>query len=57
MAYTEAAKERRRCTGTRKDGEPCRAWAVWGEWAEHLYEEEPPAVDIRQPRRRRSVRD
>ncbi len=33
------------------------AWAVWGEWAEHLYEEEPPAVDIRQPRRRRSVRD
>jgi hypothetical protein len=31
MAYTEAAKERRRCTGTRKDGEPCRAWAVWGD--------------------------
>jgi hypothetical protein len=29
MAYSEAAKERRRCTGTRKDGQPCRAWALW----------------------------
>ena len=28
--YSERAKERRRCLGTRKDGEPCRAWAVWG---------------------------
>jgi hypothetical protein len=29
MAYTEAARERRRCTGTRKDGKRCGAWAVW----------------------------
>ena len=32
------------------------AWAVWGEWAEHLYAEEP-AADIRQPRRCRSAGD
>ena len=31
MAYSEAARERRRCTGTRKDGQPCEAWAVWGD--------------------------
>lgn len=29
MAYSERAKELRRCTGTRKDGEPCRAYACW----------------------------
>lgn len=29
MAYSAAAIERRRCTGTRKDGQPCQAWAVW----------------------------
>ncbi len=29
MAYSAAAIARRRCTGTRKDGQPCRAWAVW----------------------------
>lgn len=29
MAYSEAAKERRRCTGTRKDGQPCQGWALW----------------------------
>ena len=29
MAYTRAAVERRRCLGTKKDGSPCRAWAVW----------------------------
>lgn len=27
--YTEKARELRRCTGTTKKGEPCRAWAVW----------------------------
>lgn len=27
--YSEAARARRRCTGRRKDGEPCQAWAVW----------------------------
>ena len=27
--YSEAARQRRRCTGTRKDGQPCRAWALW----------------------------
>lgn len=29
MAYSEAAIALRRCTGTRADGEPCRAWAMW----------------------------
>ena len=29
MAYTEKAKALRRCTGTRKDGQPCSAWALW----------------------------
>jgi len=29
MAYSAQAEVRRRCTGTRKDGEPCRAWALW----------------------------
>jgi len=27
--YMVAAAARRRCTGRRKDGGPCRAWAVW----------------------------
>jgi hypothetical protein len=31
MAYGEAAVARRRCTATRKDGTPCRAWALWGD--------------------------
>lgn len=29
MPYTDRAKELRRCTDRRADGEPCRAWAVW----------------------------
>lgn len=29
MAYNEAARERRRCTDRRKDGERCGAWALW----------------------------
>ncbi len=29
MAYNEQARERRRCQGTRKDGERCRGWAMW----------------------------
>lgn len=27
--YSQAAIQLRRCTGTRKDGRPCRAWALW----------------------------
>jgi len=27
--YSEVAQARRRCTGTRKDGQPCRAYACW----------------------------
>ena len=30
MAYSERAKALRRCTATRQDGQPCRAWAIWG---------------------------
>jgi hypothetical protein len=29
MAYSKVARELRECLGTRKNGEPCRAWAVW----------------------------
>src|SRR5829696_6850661 len=29
MAYSKAAIERRKCLGTKKNGEPCQAWAVW----------------------------
>lgn len=29
MAYSRMAKAVRRCRGTRKDGEPCQAYAVW----------------------------
>ena len=29
MAYNRAALEQRRCTATKADGTPCRAWAVW----------------------------
>jgi len=29
MAYSLEAQERRRCTATRRDGEACRAWALW----------------------------
>jgi hypothetical protein len=29
--YSEKAKQRRRCTGRRKDGQPCGCWAVWGD--------------------------
>ncbi len=31
MAYSETAAARRRCTGSRADGQPCGAWAVWGD--------------------------
>jgi len=31
MAYSEAAKERRRCTATKTDGTPCRGYAAWGD--------------------------
>jgi hypothetical protein len=30
MAYSEKARELRRCKATRKDGQPCQAWAIWG---------------------------
>ena len=29
MAYNEQAIARRRCTGTRRDGQPCQGWAMW----------------------------
>jgi hypothetical protein len=29
MAYNPEAVARRRCTAKRKDGKPCRAWALW----------------------------
>ncbi len=29
MAYSALAEARRRCTGRRKDGEACQAWALW----------------------------
>lgn len=30
MAYSDKAREMRRCKATRKDGQPCRAYALWG---------------------------
>jgi hypothetical protein len=32
--YGFVAAVRRSCTGTRRDGEPCRAWAMWDPSAE-----------------------
>ena len=29
--YSNRALEERRCTGARKDGQPCRAYAAWGD--------------------------
>ncbi len=29
--YSSRAREERRCTGIRKDGQPCRAYAAWGD--------------------------
>lgn len=29
MAYSEKARELRRCKATRKDGARCQAWAMW----------------------------
>jgi hypothetical protein len=39
MAYSERAKALRRCKATRRDGQPCRAWALWnGEFCSaHTY--------------------
>lgn len=31
MAYSETARELRRCQATTKDGRPCRQYAVWGD--------------------------
>ena len=31
MAYSEHVIEARRCTATRSNGEPCRAFAAWGD--------------------------
>jgi hypothetical protein len=31
MSYTDRARALRRCTAQRKDGEPCRAYARWGD--------------------------
>src|SRR5689334_19235451 len=40
MAYSERAKEVRRCKATRRDGQPCQAYAIWGTefCAGHTYE-------------------
>ena len=31
MGYTEKARELRRCTAMRKDGQPCTNYAAWGD--------------------------
>lgn len=31
MAYSTLAASRRRCRGLRRDGTPCRAWALWND--------------------------
>ena len=31
MAYSEKAIKLRQCKAIKKDSEPCKAWAVWGE--------------------------
>src|SRR5215211_5315453 len=31
MAYSERAKALRRCRASRKDGQPCKGYAVWGD--------------------------
>lgn len=31
MAYSAAAEALRRCEATTRAGDPCRAWAVWGD--------------------------
>jgi hypothetical protein len=47
MAYSEKAKAARRCTATRKDGQPCQAWALWGgeRCAAHTYKTRGVASD------------
>ena len=39
MAYTEKAKALRRCQAVRADGQPCKAWAIWGTYrcSAHTY--------------------
>lgn len=39
MAYSDTARDQRRCKATRKDGKPCRAYAIWGgeRCAAHTY--------------------
>jgi len=29
--YTQTAQARRRCTATRRDGQPCGGWALWND--------------------------
>lgn len=31
MTYNWDAQDRRRCTAEKRDGNPCRAWAAWGD--------------------------
>ena len=44
MAYSDKAKQMRRCTALRKDGKPCQAWALWGGTvcASHTYKTRGP---------------
>jgi hypothetical protein len=56
-------EERRRCVGRRKDGQPCRAWAVWDSptqlCAAHLYphrrKDSEMTLEIRRQHRRRGA--
>jgi hypothetical protein len=31
VAYSDTARDRRRCTAATRAGEPCRRWAAWGD--------------------------
>jgi hypothetical protein len=47
MAYSERAKAVRRCKATRRDGQPCRAYANWGTelCAGHTYKRRGKATE------------
>jgi hypothetical protein len=46
MAYSERAKVLRRCKATRQDGQPCKAFALWGgdTCAGHTYKQRGKAT-------------
>jgi len=53
MAYSERAQEVRRCKATRRDGQPCQAWAIWGAelCSGHTYKKKGKATGYRRNRR------